>query len=407
MLPRSSVADDKDAWTKPVRVAFVDYVVSPEKPGRSGLSDMVWDMASELGKLGHEPHIVGCYRSAQYPDPMITVHNFPEPPVGYRNILGHTLILRRAAQYVRRIRPDIIHVPEYFSAAVLSYLLPEMPTVMTTPGNIYYRLSVERGSSYEWYYAQILKWAARRTAKKSHVIAISEDMKYWWGKTGVPEGRLRCIPLGADSGRFYFMNAAREHLGLARAPFLMLYVGRFSREKGVVELVQALSSLSQCQLPPYLLVMIGQGPLLGAVRKQIEENDLCGSVSVLPWVDQKALKYWYSAADVVVLPSYTEGMSRIIPEAMSCGTPVIGSAISGTRDHVKPGYNGALFTAGRSDELAELLASAVLDPRVYGAMRGDVERYAKENLAWSKIVPQVINQVYRPLLNGVRAGSER
>lgn len=407
MATHPTEAVEEEAKVRRLRVAFVDYVVSPDKPGRSGLSDMVWDMASELRRRGHEPHIVGSYRTTKYPDPLIRVHNFPEPFIGYRNVVGHTLILNRAAQCVRQIRPDIVHTPEYFSTAVLSYVLPRVPAVMTTPGNIYHRLSVKDGSSYEWYFAQILKWAARRTAKKSWVIAISEEMRYWWRKTGAPDHRLKTIPVGADSERFYPATEPRAHLGLPSDPFLFLYVGRLSTEKGVLDLMRAFTSLSKQKLPPYMLVMIGEGPLVGTIRKQIEENGLSQSITLLPWVDQEWLKYWYSAANVMVLPSYTEGMSRIIPEAMSCGTPFIGSAISGTWDHVKPGQTGSLFTAGRTDELAELLTEAITKPNVYANMRGDVERYARENLSWEQIVPRVIDEVYLPLLNDGRMGALR
>ena len=98
---------------RPLRVAFVDYVLDPDKPGRSGLSDVVWDMASELVNQGHEAHVIASYYTDQYPDRRVHVHNFPSPPIGYRNLIGHFWILKRAADIAKRLQPDIIHAPEY------------------------------------------------------------------------------------------------------------------------------------------------------------------------------------------------------------------------------------------------------------------------------------------------------
>ncbi len=55
--------------SRKLRIGFVDYVLEPDKPGQTGLSDIVWDMASELVNQGHEPHVIASYHTDQYPDP--------------------------------------------------------------------------------------------------------------------------------------------------------------------------------------------------------------------------------------------------------------------------------------------------------------------------------------------------
>ena len=119
-----------------LRVCFIDYVLEPDKPGRSGLSDIVWDMASELANQGHEVHIVASYHSEVFPDPRINVHSFPTPVMGYRNVVGNALLLMRAARVTKALRPDIVHAPEYVSIAVFHALGVMAPLVFTVPGNI-------------------------------------------------------------------------------------------------------------------------------------------------------------------------------------------------------------------------------------------------------------------------------
>lgn len=386
---------------RPLRIAFVDYVLEPDKPGRSGLSDIVWDMATELANQGHEPHIIASYHTDVYPDPRVRVHNFPTPPIGYRNIVGQLWILKRAADIARRLDVDIVHAPEYLSTAVFSVLRVQKPLVLTVPGNIFHRLATPGGSSYEWFYAQILKWAARRSAKRcAYVIAISTEMKHWWEWSGSSAEQTPIIPLGVDSKRFHYVPSARAQLGLMDGPLLLLYVGRFAVEKGLPDLVAAIRSL-----PPEMLVasqiqvfLIGRGPQADELKSRIREAGLTSIVHTRGWISQDELPAWYSAADAFVLPSYTEGFSRTIPEALSCGTPVIASRISGSSDHITNGLNGFLFAPGDVDALSSLLKSVVDAPQAVREIRGTVLQYATDNLTWQTVVKEVWHRVYLPIM---------
>jgi len=386
---------------RPLRVGLVDYVVDPYKPGRSGLSDIVWDMATHLVDLGHEAHVFGHYLTADYPDPRVTVHAVAIPKAWRRNVVGQSYILHRAARLMRAASLDVVHAPEYFSTALLSYWLPGLPLVMTTPGNIYHRLSVPNGSSYEWYFAQILKWAARRTAHRCHVIAISQAMARWWAKTGSRPESLTMIPLGVDRTRFHHVLGARRRLDLPADHPLFVYVGRFSREKGVMDLVEAVSR-ARSRSPALAVHLIGRGALEPELTRRIAAARLGGAVALHPWVAQEELKLWYSAADALVLPSYTEGLSRTILEAMACGLPVVGSRVSGTEDHVRDGLTGFLFEPGDVDGLADILAGIARAPGFTRALRPSVEAYAREVFDWTHIMRLVSERVYRPAAEGRR-----
>lgn len=398
-LPCVGGAGPESTASGPLRVAFFDYVVDGDRPGRSGLSDIVWDMASELVELGHLPHIVSSYTTADYPDSRIPVHHYQMPRMGTRNPLGQFLQVKCAAPLIRALDPDIIHCPEYTSTALLSYWLPKTPIVMTTPGNIYHRLSVKEGSSYEWYYAQILKWAARRTARTSRrIIAISDEMQYWWVRTGSPSDCTPVIPLGVNLDRFHEMPAARELLRIPADLPVFLFAGRLSPEKGLLDLVRACSRACEWGASPFRLYVLGRGPLHQTLEREIRRLRLGDTIRIVPWVPQEQLSAWYSAADAYVLPSYTEGMSRTIPEALACGTPIIGSQISGTVDHVTNGRTGYLFPAGDIEQLARIMMTACQDPSDLRAMRPVAAAYATNELSWRPITRRVVDEVYRPVL---------
>ncbi len=384
-----------------MKIVFVDYVLDPSKPGRSGLSDMVWDMSSELVNQGHDVHVVASYHTHTYPDPRVTVHNFPTPPIGYRNIIGQLWILARAAHIIRTLKPDVIHAPEYVSTAVMTALRVGAPTVLTVPGNIYHRLSRNDGFKSEWSYTLVLKWAARTSARHcAKVIAISQDMKHWWEWTGSQPENTPMIPLGTDPARFYHVQDARRTLGLPLEPLTLLYVGRFATEKGLFDVLGAVERLKRRD--PHLasrlrVHLIGRGTLETALREHCERHDLTDVVHIREWVDPEALSTWYSAADAMILASSSEGFSRTIPEAMSCGTPVLGTRISGTEDHVKDGINGYLFPWGQPDVLADLIADLLRRPCTLRDMRASTQTYAREHLQWPGIMQEIVQRVYIPV----------
>ena len=384
-----------------MKIAFIDYILEPNQPGRSGLSDIVWDMASELINQGHEAHIIASYHTDQFPDPTVTVHNFPTPPIGYRNLIGQLWILQRASRVIKRLNPDLIHTPEYVSTAVLSALNVKIPLILTVPGNIFHRL--QYGHNYEWYYVQFLKWAATTSSHKcAKIIAVSQEMKIWWQKIGSRPANTPCIPSGVDAERFYPVSDAKRILGFRDDQQIYIYAGRFSYEKGITDLIHATALIKKTigDTGAYFY-LIGSGPMSGEITQQIQEYGLSDRVKPIQWVPQENLVVWYSAADAILLPSYSEGFSRIIPEAMNCGTPVIGTKISGTEDHVLEGFNGFLFAAHDFRELARILERCIQHPLTLRNMRLSTLDYAQKNFQWSEIMARIVNEVYRPALGCV------
>jgi hypothetical protein len=125
-----------------MQIGFLDYeMVDRSRPGVSGVSDMVWDLARGLVEWGDGVHVVGPYTSDESPVVGAWVHRYHVPAAWYRNAISRMLIVERGAAILKRIGGlDLVHVPEYVSGAQLTYRLPQLPVVLTTPGNIFERI---------------------------------------------------------------------------------------------------------------------------------------------------------------------------------------------------------------------------------------------------------------------------
>ena len=242
----------------PLRIVFIDIILDPSKPGRNGLSDLVWDMASNLRILGNDVHVIGPYTSDDYPDRNVTVHQFNVPSPGYQNIIGHFRMVLRAYTIASQINDiDIIHTPEYFSGAIISTLNNNIPLVFTEPGNIFERISRPQGNPYDWSTTQIYKICAKIISKKcAQLFATSETMVKWWNWTGIPLNKITLVPLGIQTSIFKKIPNARHDLGYFHNDPVVVYSSRFSPENGPEIVLRAFKIVID-SLPNAQLWMIG------------------------------------------------------------------------------------------------------------------------------------------------------
>jgi len=152
--------------------------------------------------------------------------------------------------------------------------------------------------------------------------------------------------------------AIPDRVGPPEEPPHVLYVGRLSAEKGILDLVEAARGLP--------LRVVGDGPLRSHVP------DAAGFVA------PGALGPWYERAAVVAVPSRREGYGVVAREAMAWGRPVVASAVGGLLDAVDDGVTGVLVPPGDvralRSALERLLGDAELRARLGAAGREKVQR---------------------------------
>ena len=144
-------------------------------------------------------------------------------------------------------------------------------------------------------------------------------------------------------------------------PAHLLYVGRLSAEKGVLELVEAARGLP--------LEVVGDGPLRARVP---------GAVGFVP---ARELGPWYERAAVVVVPSRREGYGVVAREAMAWGRPVVASAVGGLRDAVEDGVTGLLVPPRDVAALRRALERLLGDPELRARLGAAAREKARRELS--------------------------
>lgn len=190
----------------------------------------------------------------------------------------------------------------------------------------------------------------------THILVDSKSQRDFLIKEGIVKpDKAKMIGhgsiCGVDVKRFSFDNRVRDEirkqLGIPISDFVFIFIGRLKRDKGILDLIKAFSSIKEKYRNTHLLVV---GP--------DEEGIKDSSLDKTPYIESihfvgitKEPEKYMSAADCLCLPSYREGFGLVVLEAAACGIPAIGSRIYGVTDAIEEGVTGLLHEPGNVDEL--------------------------------------------------------
>ncbi len=146
------------------------------------------------------------------------------------------------------------------------------------------------------------------------------------------------------------------------------YVGRFSEEKGVMNLVDAMPEIV-AEFPDVRLVLIGDGPLKARIEERVQQLGLAGRVSMPGWVLHDRLAGFLEQLRLLVIPSFTEGLPNVMLEAMCCGAAVAATPVGAIPDVVRDGETGFLMESNAPAAIASTVIRAMDSPHLIGIAR--------------------------------------
>jgi glycosyltransferase involved in cell wall biosynthesis len=203
------------------------------------------------------------------------------------------------------------------------------------------------------------------------LFVLNTQMRAWLegDQMGIPADRLHSTAHWPDPC-FSPMPSRRRDLFPAVGPGerVLLYAGRISEEKGVLELPSLLQRLRERGIDARL-AFAGAGPQEERLKELVPDGIFLG------WCDSSRLASAYSSADLLVLPSRFDTFGCVVVEAMACGLPVAAYSVQGPRDIVQHGLSGILGDS--LPELAQEIGEHLASPSRMEVLRsGALERAA-------------------------------
>jgi alpha-1,6-mannosyltransferase len=304
---------------------------------------------------------------------------------GYRLPLS----MRQAARTVERLQPDLIECSDPYQCA---WSVLDAARSLGVPAIAFYH------SDLPTLVGQRFGQAARRGAMR-YVARLYRKFDMVLTPSMVMVERLRLLgiervvrqPLGVDTTIYSPHRAApgpvlRARLGLPPQARLLVYAGRFTREKRLPLLLEAVRRLGE----PYHLLVIGSGPDLPPLER----------VHRLPFQAEPArLASLIGACDLLVHPGDQETFGMVVLEAMACGIPVLGTASGGVAELVDDEV-GMLVAPNDADALAEGIAA--IYRRDLRALGKSARRRMVAHYDWNVVMPQLVRH-YAALTGGVQA----
>jgi glycosyltransferase involved in cell wall biosynthesis len=348
-----------------VKVLVVSGIWPPDVGGPASHAP---ELAAFLAGRGHEVEVVTTASARPEPEPYPVRWVTRRLPVGVRHVGGAGLVAASAR------RADVVYTTGLFVRTALGASLVSAPFVVKLTADPAFERArarglyrgglegfQERGGGHA---AELLRRARDRALRRAaHVVCPSAYLRELALAWGLDPGRVTVLPNPAPRvDGLPRRKEARLALGLD-APTLA-FAGRLTPQKSLDVLFQALA-----ELPDVDLLLAGEGPEEGPLRRRAAELGLAERVRFLGPQPRRRVLELYRAADAAVLSSSWENLPHAVLEALAAGTPVVATRSGGVAEIVSDGHNGLLVEPDDPAALAAATRRLLADPELAARLR--------------------------------------
>jgi glycogen synthase len=403
-----------------LRIAILTNEYPPHVYGGAGVH--VEYLTRELARLDDRAHTVEvlAFGEQAIRDGNLTVQgvhpNCPLPARDPRHGKLLDTLTRDLAMAGTLADVDVVHCHTWYThlAGCLVKQLTGAPLVLTTHSLEPHRpwKAEQLGTAY-----RASSWIEKTAYQNADgVIAVSESMREdVHALYGVPHEKIRVIPNGIDLDQYKPTPdpAVLGRYGIDPNKPYILFVGRITRQKGIIHLVAAIPHLR----PGVQVVLCAGAPDTPEIGREMAEkveqarrataNEIIWIARIIPREDLIPL---YTMASLFVCPSVYEPFGIINLEAMACGTPVVASAVGGINEVVVPGETGLLVPleargggdfepkdpARFASDLAGAINSLLADPERLREMGRRSRERVERLFSWASVARRTV-AFYREL----------
>lgn len=414
----------------PLRIAMISYHTCPLATlggkNTGGMNVYVRELTHYLGRAGvhvdvftrsedeHVPHVL---HDLGYGNRVVHIPAGPEHPLPKEELASHIPefadgILTFARE--KSLKYDLIHSHYWMSGIASIDLQKEWRVPIISMFHSLQKLKNQIARSAEEREGQYRIDGEERVIRHSTCIVTAtpaEEQQLTTLYHADPQ-RLYSIPPGVDTSHFYPIpgDEAKAVVGIPEKDRMLLFVGRIEPLKGVDTLVRAIAHMRKLgvlgKCPHYLAIIGGEPDVspenMDAEMKRLQE--LCHTLGIGDLVlflgkrDQNLLPYYYSAAEVVIMPSHYESFGMVALEAMACGTPVVASQVGGLAYLVQDNVTGVLIPDGDPIALGETLTRLIRNDDLREQLGDQANEYAQA-YSW-EIIAEKMKKLYYEICLG-------
>ncbi len=363
-----------------------------------GMSVYVCETAREMGKMGHHVDIFTQHNTDRH-KPVIDLYDNVRlirlsggtdrniPKSSLYEALPELLTELESFRIKENIAYDVVH-SHYWISGVLGLRLKSSWNayhVIT-----YHTLGAVKNVMCSTEDASELRLTnEKKLAKQCDQIIVptQKDKDYLMHYYDAPGDNIRIVPCGVNLEHFKPQDkiSARRQLTLPINDPMILYVGRFAPIKGLDRLLESFSRITGPSLP--VLVMVGgdgeRSFMTHHLKKEAMEFHILDRLIFAGRVDQEILPLYYSAADVLAVPSYYESFGLVALEALACGTPVVTTSVGAMEEIVINGVTGHVVPDSDFHHFAVRIGS-LLEKQKKNGLLPDKIRTSVSGFTWAR-----------------------
>jgi len=353
----------------------------------------VRNLVKNLSKLGIKTVVFTSDVKESDSDGMVTFVKVPTRKIAFFDLSGWIfaffLFFKLIALY-RKLRFNIVQVHDStaFYGAWLFCKLYKVPNIIFMHACIF-----EKGKKGMYPKTREIMYKINTKFYLKHadcIACISKKLTRWARYLGADKDKVRFIPEPVDFSLFKPQDV------IHRDGRTILFVGRASSpEKGLRYLLEAMPYVLSV-FPDLKLVIVGETKPDTKASCLIRQLGIQGNVIYEGKVPHHELSKYYARADVLIIPSLSEGLPKVLIEALACGTPVIATKVGGIPEVIRDGYNGLLIEPGKPEEIAKVIIRVFSDFELLDTLSSRVRR-SVQNFSWDKAISEFL-KMYEELL---------
>ncbi len=375
---------------QPLKVLSLGMGWFPEQAG--GLDRFYYDCIEHLPKANIDMHglVTGSLNVNA------STHNQVQSFAPTQTSLPNRWAKARAAVKQARQQTNYPLITSHFALYTLPVLgvIRDLPLVIHFQGPWALESKVEGSSTLATYFKKTIEQLTYNRGNQFIVLSQAfQDLLH--KEYNIPLDKIHIIPAAVSQTRYDIPQTtqeARTQLNWPQDRPILLAVRRLSKRMGLENLIQAMAEVCKHH-PNALLLIAGKGRQAQALQDQINSLNLQDNVRLLGYVPDEDLNLAYRAADLSIVPTVSlEGFGLIIIEALSAGTPVLGTPVSSIPEILGPLSPDLLFSGAEPHHIALGITKA-LSGQIKLPTSDECKSYVKANYDW-QVAATKIRAVY-------------